>query len=203
MRKPIVISLAVITLVIISTVFFFLWNFGFNTYNEAEHITIDGEHFLIYQGNKYYPTERQLFEIQSDKDDVIVSWHFNFPFTAVKTYYSYSKEHPAYIFCDDITNDVWIREDYNYQTDIFVIEETAVEILYENAFEASQIDIDYDLYYDDYITFIWHSKEHPKLHIHAKIFYKEDGWYMKLTLDKACQLSQDFVDLLTKNGIIE
>ena len=204
MRKRIVIILVVFILFILSiSIFTISQNLGFDTYNAVEYTTVNEESFLVYRGDKYYRAENQLFDMQSSEDDVVVAWYINFPFTGAKTYYSYSKDRPSYIFCDDGTRDVWIREDYNYVNDIFVIDGTDAEILYEKALSATQIDLVYSLRYDNSHTFVWRSKEYPNLRIYAEIFCQQDGWYMKLTSNKACKLTDDFVDLLINNGLIQ
>ena len=203
-RKGKIISLALIVCMAMAT--FVSCGIGsladvdFDTYGDVE-VTEDG--CIIYQGKKYYPTPTYLFDITHDVEkDVELGWYVNVPFSGGAYYFSNTYEDPIYIYCNVGAFDVWIREDFDYTSDIFTIADTDIEILFSKAFTDNKVEILSLDVPEVEASFRWHSKTVPALQIRANIVEYNDTWYMQTLSLEYWEISSEFLNLLIENKII-
>ena len=201
MRKKVIFIVLILALCIFTFGLIFLKNVDYSTYGNVKYIKEDDVYGVTYQNRKYYPAKEGLFDIVCDyTEDVELGWYFNFPITFGAYYYSNRLENPLYMYCS-ATDEVYIREDYDYESDIFVIEGTDIEIVFSEAFTQKIMKKNSSISYSNTTSFLWHSKSEPELQIYAEIFNQNNSWYMNVTPVEAWELSNDFVSLLLENKI--
>ena len=177
--------------------------------NDKYGITFQNkEGILEYQGEKYHRLEDNIFGPYSVPDRetryadfVLVSWNYNFPFTGVISYYSYSLENPDFIVEPNVEGTVWFKNSFNYQTEIFVVENTEIEVIFSSAFKNDKIDIGSLKY--DFQTFYWYAKSYNSLRTKVNVFSIDGIYYMQIPrMNEAYQISDDFLSLLIANEVI-
>ena len=182
----------------IMCIFLCLFN-SCTTYENATFIENDSEHYLLYQDNKYYETS--IFTVTKEygiknKNDIELGWYYSFPFST--QFYSESLESPVFIYTLGSVKSVYLRQDYEYETDTFVIKGSDKEFVFENMLSLSN-----DFFYDPFriypsqtdITF--HSKQYPRLKIQLRLFFVNNIWYAGGDCSDALfVVSNEFLDML-------
>ena len=158
---------------------------------------------IQYHNIIYRKDEDQHFSSVAETanlDDLFfLAWHSDFPFTY--DFYSYESESPDFILEVGIDCNIWFSETYNYMNDIFVIEDTEIEIVFEKTFENDTICISSLAVKEQ--TLYCHSKLHPMLRTTVNIFSFNDDYYMYIgNKETAYRLSETFKEMLIDNGII-
>ena len=115
--------------------------------------------------------------------------------------FSNTDENPMYIV-SNIGAFVWVREDFDYTEDLFVIKDTDIEILFSEAFTGNIIEISTLESHQEKVSFIWHSKTVSELKINARIYEYNDVWYMQTRSSEWWEISDDFLNLLLENKTI-
>ena len=166
------------------------------------------EGVIVYNDINYYNIERNIFKTSNyvypsdDESRIVVGWHYNLPFSAVRIYYSYTSDNPDYIIG---YNEVYMKEGYDYKSDIFVIENTDIGIVFSDAFNGKKEKIDK---FNKYIkvSFNWHSQRHTELMTKLDIILFDDVYYVNIQNDNfenlVYEISDEFFDLLVENGFI-
>ncbi len=166
-------------------------------------------YYLEYQNARYYSFDdindilmSVYFDSQEKKDDFInLGWHYNFPFTTYKEYYSYTAENPDYIFTTGPDRSIYFKEYFDYTKECFVVEN--IEIEFSEAFTGETINVENKHIKSQ--SFRWYSKKYSGLYTVANVFFLENKAYLLIygmDDDNAFQLSDDFLELLIDNGII-
>lgn len=154
---------------------------------------------FVYQNKTYYAN--YIFDVTQfsgvrDEEDVLISS------SIFSEYYSYTENDPIYIYCISKGLTLYLSEDYDYQSDRFVIEETNSSFVFSEAIsDQKYTDYDFDKAYPLETTFDIHSETYPKIRTTVKILLEDDKWYAVLDWDMY-EVSDEFVDLLIENGII-
>lgn len=163
---------------------------------------------IEYQGEKYYQLKENIFgtynikekEIR-DADLILLSWSYNFPFTGVITFFSYSTESPNFIVEPDVEDTVWFKESFDYQKEIFVVENTEIEVIFSSVFTDKKIKTTPGLY--DPQSFYWHAKSYNSLRTKVEVFKLGDNYYMNIpNMSESYQISEPFLDSLIAHGVI-
>ena len=163
-------------------------------------------YYLEYQGERYYHDDtHDMFAVSYESEDgfVDLGWYYNLPFTYCKEYYSYTTESPDYIFSSDPGGEIYFKESFDYKKEIFVVENTEVEIEFSEAFSNNTINV-----YEkniEYQTLCWYSKKHNALSVKVQVLFLEEHWYMyiyNMDRNNAYQISDVFLDMLIENGIV-
>lgn len=154
---------------------------------------------LVYQNKKYYYTDlfyvTEQLTVPCEGDIKIGENHY-------ADYYSYASEEPIYIYGKPKSISLHFCEDYDYNTDIFVIDGTYIEIVFSDIFaESDYIERDTFKKYDQEISIKLSSKLYPKLYTKMKVFLKNDVWYIAFN-NKVYNISNRFLSLLIENEII-
>ena len=193
------ILLTVVTFVIIDV----NKSLGFENYKAIHYIQEKSTTSLIYKNEKYYGVEHDIFCVDNSKiDPIIISWNFNLPFTMTMVHYSYKSERPDYIF-SNIANQIYINEDYDYNSDIFVVENTNFEIKFSDAFIESN-SIAYNVFESAVVQFDFYSKTHPELYSPTSILLNNGKYYIAFNVcdEYAYEISSDFLEMLIENQVI-
>ena len=98
-----------------------------------------------------------------------------------------------------------MKEGYDYKSDIFVIENTDIGIVFSDAFKGKKEKIDK---FNKYIkvSFNWHSQRHTELMTKLDIILFDNIYYINVENDNfenlVYEISDEFFDLLVENGFI-
>ena len=166
-------------------------------HNQIEVVKEDDNlaHHLIYQGDKYVSYGDYY---QSHKDDVMLSWNGYRYIWYIDEDYSYTSEKPLFIY-NKTTCRVYFREDYDYTTDTFVIENTESEIVWKDMFGQRND----DLSLEGQVEVEIHSKQYLRINTSIELTMIDGTWYMSFPYTSgAWVVSDEFVNVLSENGII-
>ena len=166
-------------------------------HNQIEVVKEDDNlaHHLIYQGDKYVSVGDYY---QSHKDDVMLSWNGYRYIWYIDEYYSYTSEKPLFIY-NKSTRCVYFREDYDYTTDTFVIENTESEIVWKDMLHSQQSNFDFE----DPIEIEIYSKQCPRIRTYVHLVCDETNWYLSVPgYGEVWIASEEFIKILSQNGLL-
>ena len=163
---------------------------------------------LPYGGNSYYRVN-DYFEVRTITDDTVVElgWYSQFPFFPDMHYYAFDEENPLFIFCDNQVSSLYckglyIRSDYDIQSKMFTIKDTDIEISLVSVMTKSDVAVS-SITYEKYISFKMCLIDDPRIRIDLSGPYKlNDNWYF-IYSGETYILSDELVELLKENGIID
>ena len=118
-------------------------------YTTYENVTFDernGEQYVLYQGKEYYTTS--LFKAteaygQANENDVELGYYYSFPFST--KFYSDSSENPVFIYSNGGETNFYLRQDYDYKSDTYVVGDTSKTVVFAEVLTKS------DCSYDDFL----------------------------------------------------
>lgn len=145
-----------------------------------------GEYNKLYEGQVYKLDKIQLFMNDNDwrnfpEEDVVISWYMlPFGIGYLDEYYSYTTDNPVF-FYNPRLYEIYVRNDYNYETDTFVIEGTDIEFKFSDMFTYKKAHWygDYPVGYSIEQEIVLYSKQYPRVQIHLGVFYHPttNAWY--------------------------
>ncbi len=173
---------------------------GCTAYGHINFMDEGEEHYLLYNDVKYYRsylfTVAECFGV-ADENDIQLGWYYSFPFSTDA--YSDTLDNPVFIYTLGSGNNVYFRHDYSYLTDTFVIENTTVEIVWEDIFSTKQ-NISHN---PSDIRVTLHSKQYPRIKSKLQIVCVDNQWYVSLpNFQGVWTPSDEFLKILFDNGII-
>ena len=192
MRKNVITMMALSLLAVVLS-------FSSCTYYENVNLIGHGdERYLSYQENKYY--EASVFEHYSvaDANDVDLGMYYSFPFTTY--YHSYTAESPVYIYSTGGL--VYIRQDYDWRSEPFVIGDTAATIVFSEAIADPCFTYDPLIHSDHTVELLFYAEQYPNLKISARLFFDGTDWYLGLPTNEAYSITPFFEKVLQENEII-
>lgn len=157
---------------------------------------------VIYKGQKYISTN-SIFNIELETDDVKLGWVYNFPFNGTARYYSYTAENPLYIFCcttGDYASKVYLREDFDYEKESFVLEGTETEIKLAEAFVKSEHELEANLL--DKCQISLYLKDEPRLKADIYCHWSEGKWFFR-SGGECYVLSDELAEILADEGFVK
>ena len=183
----------------IMCIFLCLFN-SCTTYENATFIGNNSEKYLLYQDNKYYETF--IFTVTKEyriknENDIELGWYYSFPFST--QFYSESLESPVFIYTLGSDTSVYLKQDYEYCTDAFVVEETDTEIVWKDIFSSKTK----HLRFSNSITVNLYSKQHPRIKTSLEIAFIDEQWYVRVLGSQETWIpSNEFIKILSDNEII-
>ena len=176
------------------------------SYTTYENVTFDernGEQYVLYQGKEYYTTS--LFTAteayrQVNENDVELGYYYSFPFST--KFYSDSSENPVFIYSIGGDTDLYLRQDYDYKSDTYVVGDTSKTVVFAEALTKS------DCSYDDLqnlgepIELVMSLKNHPNMKLSLQLVEKNNIWYAIDANKESYVVSRAFLDLLYEIDII-
>ena len=168
------------------------------THNLIEYVD---DETIEYQGSKYYLAPMIFIQdsaksVEEERGYEYICWTGP-RFFYIDTYYGDSKDSPNILY-DVRLCDTYFREDYDYKTDMFQIEGTEDFICFgEDLIETDYKDMNYSA---EYISLS--SSTHTSLDIKLGIFFDNGVWYAYTSDLVYFELSENFVEILMKNQII-
>ena len=182
-------------------------------FGKVEMLSHDETGYHIeYEGNRYDEERLNLFDRKAKaryeaKEDVLISWESLSKYVPVwylDEYYSYTTDNPIYIHMPRL-HAVFLRSDYNYESDTFILEGTERGFVFSETFFASDFAYDHVLraLYSHSQDITLYSAQYPELQMSLSIFCEDGVWYAGGGHDEAIfEMSDAFVQLLADNGII-
>lgn len=162
---------------------------------------MDGkEKCLIYQEDEYYP--ENIFTANDEygklnESDVEIGMYYSFPFST--TYYSYTAERPDYIYSVGSGTDVYLREGFDYNSEIFLVDGTLESFVFSEALTEASIEIRYIDMHDKSNDVVLSSQKHPSLKINAQLFLDDTNWYLVCQTNKVYLISPSLLQILQQN----
>ena len=182
-------------------------------FGKVEMLSHDETGYHIeYEENRYDEERLNLFDRKAieryeAKEDVLISWESLSKYVPVwylDEYYSYTTDNPIYIHMPRL-HAVFLRSDYNYESDTFILEGTERGFVFSETFFASDFAYDHVLraLYSHSQDITLYSAQYPQLQMSLSIFCEDGIWYAGGGHDEAIfEMSDAFVQLLADNGII-
>ena len=170
------------------------------------HNLIDGHkdengEYLLYKDQTYRLEPNNLFTVhpnnEAHQDDVMISWS---DALYLYQYYADDKQDPTFIYatCD---SRVFIREDYDYTSDIFIVEGTGNKFLFSDALIPASVAL--NVTNNSYTEIAIYSKQYPRLYAHLRIVCQDGNWYVVgYSGDITFVLSREFAELLSQKELL-
>lgn len=164
------------------------------------HAEADPPHFsayIIYKDVKYlYAGGSSFLQVENKTDDIMLSWNGSRWVGYIDEYYSYTDDAPTYIY-EARNHLVYFREDYNYHSDLFVIENSEDEIAFSDICSAEQEA--FVFYHPKKIEL--RSKTNPRIKVVAEIVSVDDSWYVSFEGTSGVWTPSDMFWNLIKNDL--
>ena len=130
-------------------------------------------------------------------EDIFLGWNGSW-WGFQNQYYSDKADNPLFIYETRI-DCLYFHEDYDYTKDVFVIENTADEIVWEDIFVFEQDGIDFV----DPIKVDLYSKQCSRIKTGLMVACVDNKWYVCFAEQNLVRRASDeFVKILSENGII-
>ena len=172
--------------------------------NKVEFVDDGDTHHIQYNGVNYYLDETKLLDTPrdadiSDSEYIFLGWN-GLRLGYVNRYYSETDESPAYIFNIRL-NEVYIREDYDYTSDAFILEGTDERVMLSDIIDGIY-DFDPLHSYENMIEIALYSQSYPKLRGDLTVYTKDGVWYACGAGSTKVVLSENFVELLKETVLL-
>jgi hypothetical protein len=165
-----------------------------------------GESYFEYQGERYFNrSELDVFSFGDAGYDELVdlAWHYNFPFSGTVIYSATTIESPDFIVVRSTCCFFYAKESFNLQKQVFVVEDTGVEIEFSQMYVSNSDPRDNSAISDNIIAeFVLYSKKYAPIQIEARVLLEEGVYYLDLPNYPDHQISDDFMHLLIETGVI-
>lgn len=159
------------------------------------------ESLLLYHENTYYSTHSWLTS-SIIESDIEIGYSYAFCFPSFY-YYTDNTENPLYILSKgsgDTTRNVYIRNDYNFKKQTFIIDNTDIEFIFEKHLTKSEKNITPKDYISG-INMFFTLKDIPRLNIHVSLYQEEGNWFF--IKDGECWLlSNDLISMLKNSSLL-
>ena len=157
----------------------------------------DGTLCIEYLNSIYFPGISTFY---AEDCDIHIGW--NGPIWGYQNhFYAPREENPPYIF-EERLDRMYFHKDYDYQSDLFIIDGTESEIVFSDAFVRNG---EFTTSFDTYIikaTVILRSKTYPNLKLKLDIIYHNGGLYGSDSTMNMYILSDGFIRILDDNKIL-
>ena len=163
----------------------------------------EGDYHVEYEGLCYNIDKLNLFRVREKireipEDDVLVGWDaLPFGIGYLDKYYSYTNDKPVFIYVSGY-NELYLRNDYKYETDTFVMEGANKEFVFGDMLSLSNdFSYDSDSIYSNQTDITLYSKQYPRLKIQLHLFYVDNTWYAGgESKDALFEVSNELLDIL-------
>ena len=108
-------------------------------------------------------------------------------------------ESPVFIYTIGGDTNLYLRQDYEYFTDTFVVEGTDAEIVWQDIFCGKNNSLDFF----NQITVNLYSKQYPRIKTSLELAFVDEQWYVRYSNSQEIFIpSDEFLKILSDNGII-
>lgn len=170
-------------------------------YNLIDGNKDENGEYLLYKDQNYRLEPNNLFTVhpnnEAHQDDVMISWS---DALYLYQYYADDKHDPTFIYATRDSR-VFIREDYDYTSDTFIIEGTENEFLFSDALIPASVAL--NVTNSSYTQIAICSKQYPRLYAHLRIVCQDGNWYVVgYSGDITFVLSEEFAELLSQKELL-
>ncbi len=170
--------------------------------NEVKSITYHQMNYLrVENKDVYYPERYDSEKKEMTRPDVVLSWTGNATGIGDKNvYYSDTAENPLFIYCPKY-NALYLRENYDYMEDTFVVQDTNVEISLSEIIKKDGASHTTTVHCDDRTYIILVSKTNPNICCRLTAFMENEKAYTCIDFGyEAWALSDSVIKKLAKAG---
>ena len=161
-------------------------------YKDTENIVYNEINYIITEHGVWYSNPKELLEI---------GWIWYIPPLGVSKFYSDSSNTPDFIYCGR-SRDIWLNENYEYDQEIFVIDNTNIRFVYSDVFDKESTEY-FDSAEKEITSFTWHPESHKNLKNSPRIFYKNGLYYIRFACEgESFLIREDFIRALQLNNIL-
>lgn len=159
--------------------------------------------YFVYQGEKYVHTEESdVLNVYTDEypfsDDILICWNGHRYIWYIDEYYSNTDNNPLFIYNSRL-NWVYFRENYDYKSDIFVVEGTDLEIVWNDIFDSTVENVNFISQNNVSI----YSKQCPRIKTSLELSLVDGQWFIRCSDSKEIWIpSNEFLEILSDNVII-
>ena len=166
----------------------------------------DGTHCMEYMNAKYYPDDllelKNGYRLTTEEDHygyVFLSWNGS-RWAYINTYYSTQAENPLFIY-EATSTDLYLREDFDYRSELFVVDGTDAEIAFSEAFPSVSDEWAPGGRLSD-TNLVMCSKTVPQLQVNLRLLLKDGVWCGVGYNDRIFTFSEELTAILVENEII-
>ena len=169
----------------------------------------ESRYYAKYERQRYNMDTLHLFRLREGMNnipegDVLVGWS-SLPFGLwyIDTYYSYTADNPVFIYMPRL-HELYLREDYRYETDTFIIEGTDARFVFSDMFSLSDtFSYQSTSHYTGERDIVLYSEQYPRLRMPLRLFRMNGVWYAGGDRDNAIfEVSDDLLDMLINSGTV-
>ncbi len=160
----------------------------------------DGSYYAVYVGVKYSSVENLQYN-SSKVEHEVISWSYGFPFHAILSYSSYTKDNPDYIVADWIgEGEIMLSENYPIEKISFSIDFLDEDVGFNDICD-DKMDMDLSRYVA-LSSFEMQDVKHPELSLSADIHSYNSTYFVSFDRKNYYLINSEFVALLVEKGII-
>lgn len=171
--------------------------------SQSENVTYikatdETEHHLIYEENEYYAENIFTANLNSEtpnQSDVKIGEYYSFPFFT--EYYSYTDDGPDYIYSIGNGDNVYLKKDFDYNSEVFIIDETSESFVLSEGLTETDLKLSCRSY-----DIAFYLQKYPNLKIYGDLVFENENWYAVLKTNKAYLISPSLLEILKENGFI-
>ena len=173
-------------------------------YENVTFAQSDDRQYVLYQGNEYYATDFFLaaskYRQAANENDIELGWYYSFPFST--RFYSDTDKNPIYIYTIGGDNSFYLRQNYDYMSDSFVIENGSEAIILSETISGPALTQDALQSFDNFTEVEMCAKDHAELNFLLRLACENNDWYVILPTDEVYLASQTFEDMLREIKVI-
>ncbi len=168
--------------------------------DEEKHITFEHTENgnIIYQGNEYYLSQMSFLWTVSNSDYKYLGWSGS-EYLSNSTVYGDSEDKPLFLYFAE-TRSIYLRNDYDYTSDTFIIEGTDDTVVFSEA--LTDVDAGLDLPHPNKEVII-SSVKYPILKAQLYVYGAGNDWYAKTRTLETFKLSDKFIGILEENALLD
>lgn len=156
-------------------------------------------HYIEYENDLFQPHTEKILSIDKSAEYVFLGW--NGSCLGYKNqYYSYQITNPIFIY-ETRTNCLYLRRDYNFKMDTFILQNTDASITFSDAI-ISESHLAFEINDVVGVDCILYSKNYPELKMFLHVFQYENMWYISTVQGGLYKISEDFIEILLENEVI-
>ena len=209
MAKKVLILLLILTIsmMLSSCQGYSVWEDMCNTYPDqmfkVQEVEDDeGNYCAKYEGKVYYVEKSYMFYIRDNgkvqEGDVLISWN-SLPLGIwyMDCYYSDTADNPVFFYISRLS-DVYLRSDYDYTLDTFVLDGTDNKFVFSDMLTPSDaFSHMLSMHYKGEVEVLLYSETYPRLQVPLLVFCADDVWFAASDCGTALfEVSDEFVDML-------